>query len=1026
MNRILWVAMPLLLLSNLVWSQKVLRGFIKDGNNEPLPGATISLKGTSIYVVTDVQGQFAIAAAKEFPFTIQVNSVGYKTQEIEIYEITDEPAEVVLQNDNILQEIVVVGYGTQKRRDLTGAVASVSSEVLQQPISSLERALQGAVAGVQVTQTSGQPGGGASIRIRGGSSIQGGNEPLYVIDGFPIYNSSSNAGVTTGSEVNPLASINPADIESIDILKDASATAIYGSRGANGVIIITTKKGKANQNSITYDGSIGVQSLRKKIDVLNAAQFASLRNDALFDTNPAGGHNQYLSQEEINALGVGTDWQGEAFRDALMQNHQLSLSGGSEKVRYAISGNYFLQEGIIRETDFERLSGRVNLDIQATEKLKFGSNFTVSKSAANVAPYGIVSALLNMPPTATIYDENGDYTLRNPFENIFSNPIASLNEQTNQTKSNRLLTTIFGEYELSDGLHLKVSFGADINNSRENNYVPSSIYEGSLKGGEASVGLVNSSSWLNENTLSYTKNFDKHAVNALIGFMQQEYERDIVRTGSQKFVSDDFAFNSLQSGSTPAIPFSDNTAWGLLSYLGRVNYNYDDRYFITGSIRVDGSSRFGKNNKWGSFPSGAFSWKVINEEFFKSAPAFISDLKLRASFGATGNQEIGQYQSLTTLNSVTYIIGGAIVNGFTPSRISNSDLGWETTYQFDGGIDVGFLNDRVLITVDAYRKKTSDLLLNVEIPYTTGQGTSLQNYGSVINRGMELGINTINVDGTLRWTTGLNFSLNRNEVASIGDGKTDFFITGNYIVKVGKPLGTYYGTLTDGILQTGEEVSKGAYTGNATPKAGDRIYKDISGDGKFTTALDRTIIGNAQPDFIYGITNSFAWKGFDLSFLFQGAQGNKILNGNKQTLELFNGQQNASTSALHRWTADDPSTTIPRAMLDPAPIFSDRLIEDGSFVRLKTLTLGYTLPNTLTQKIGLSNIRLYVIGQNLLTWTKYTGFDPEIINSTNVQAGDANVQAGSSTIVNNTVQPGTDTGIYPVARTISGGVSVTF
>jgi TonB-linked SusC/RagA family outer membrane protein len=990
-----------------VYAQDLINGTIKDDTGQPLPGATVFIKGTSVHAVADADGNFTIAAGKVFPFTIQVNSVGYQTQEIEIYELTGEAAEVVLKSDNILDAVVVVGYGTQKKSELTGAIASVSETILKQPISSVDRALNGAAPGVQVTQTSGQPGGGVSIRIRGGGSIQGGNEPLYVIDGYPVYNNAVSTGAVTGASINPLSSINPADIESIDILKDASSTAIYGSRGANGVIIITTKKGKADQNIITYDVSYGVQTLRKKIDLLNAKQFASLRNDALYDTTPANGRFQYLTQEQIDQLGEGTDWQDEAFRSAAVQNHQLSLSGGTQKTRYAISGNYFNQDGIIRSTDFERYGARVNIDTRPTDRLTFGLNFTGSKSNANIAPNGIVSALLTMPPTATIYEPDGSYTLRNPFENIFSNPIASLNEQINKTKSTRLLGTAFGEYTLLDGLTLKVLFGTDITDTKDENYIPSTIYEGVTTNGAASIGIFNASSWLNENTLTYAKDFGDHSVNILAGFTQQEYTADIVRTGATNFVTDNVTYNSLQDGAVTTRPYSNNTAWALLSYLGRANYNYAHKYYLTASIRTDGSSRFGKNNKWGYFPSAAVSWKISEENFFDGLSSAISDLKIRASYGATGNQEIGEYQSLATLRSITYLFGDNLVTGFTPNGIANNDLGWETTNQFDAGIDIGLLNNRVSVTLDGYYKKTKNLLLNVEIPWTSGQATSLQNYGAVENKGIELGINTSNLEGGLTWTTNINFSLNRNKVVSIGGG-SDSYLSGNYIVKVGQPLGTYYGTVTDGILQTGEEATKGKYTGNATPKAGDRLYKDVSGDSQFTTALDRTIIGSAQPDFMFGITNNFTWKGFDLSFFFQGVVGNEILNGNKQTLELFNGQQNASTSALDRWTESNPSNTIPRAKLDPAPVFSDRLIEDGSFVRLKSLSLGYTVPRQLIERIRLSNLRIYVIGQNLLTWTKYTGFDPEVTSG------------------NNTVSQGTDTGIYPVSRTISAGLSVTF
>jgi TonB-dependent starch-binding outer membrane protein SusC len=993
-------------LVSIAFGQQQIKGTVKDDAGLPVPGATVVVKGTSNYTITDAEGQFALIPAKEYPFTIVFNFVGYRPEEVEIYEPLDERVDVTLKVDNVLSEIVVVGYGTQKKSDLTGAVGSVPDYVLNQPVSSFDRALQGAVTGVQVTPTSGQPGGGVSIRIRGGSSVTGGNEPLYVIDGFPITASSSAAGTATGAEINPLSTINPGDIESIDLLKDASATAIYGSRGANGVVIITTKKGKTDSNKITYDGSYGVQSLREKIDLLNAKQFADLRNDALYDTNPALGPNQYLTHEQIDVL-KGTDWQDEEFEDAVLQNHQLSLSGGSQKTRYYISGNYFKQDGIIRNTDFQRLTGKVNLELDATERLKVGTNLTVSKSEADVAPTGIVTALLSMPPTATVYDADGKYTLRNPFENIFSNPIASLNEQVNTTGTKRFLGTLYGEYTILDGLVARVSFGIDNSDTRENRYLPTNIYEGSLVGGEAGVGFVNKSSWLNENTLTYTREFGKHSFTALAGFTQQEDTHEVVRTGVRGFVSDHFEYDNLESGATALKPFSLKTESALISYLGRVNYGYDDRYLLTVGLRADGSSRFGKNNKWGYFPSAAVSWKISNEEFFSNVTKTVSDLKLRFSYGATGNNNIDPYSSLATLTNVSYIVGGTVVNGFRPVRIGNPDLGWETSYQFDAGVDVGFFHNRIKLTVDAYRKKTEDLLLNVELPYTSGYSSSLQNYGSVLNRGLEIGLNTVNFEGDFEWTTGVNFSLNRNEVTSLGGGLTSF-ITGNYIVKVGEPLGTFYATQTDGILQLGEESIKGAYTGNATPKAGDRLYKDVSGDSKFTTALDRAVVGNAQPDFIFAISNTLRWKSFDLLLLVQGSQGNEILNGNRQALELFNGQQNAATSALDRYTQENPNAGIPRAKLDPAPVFSDRFIEDGSFVRLKTISFGYTIPAALTKKFSLSSVRVYVVGQNLLTWTDYTGFDPEITSG------------------NNTTEQGTDTGVYPVAKSISAGLSLSF
>ena len=571
-----------------------------------------------------------------------------------------------------------------------------------------------------------------------------------------------------------------------------------------------------------------------------------------------------------------------------------------------------------------------------------------------------------------------------------------------------MLGSAYGEYTIIKDLVFKSLFGANINNNKESNYIPKTIYEGSLVNGQATIGVLNSSTWLNENTLTYrTELWKDHNLDFLIGYTQQEITDEIVRTGSSNFVSDNLTYNSLQSGSVISSPYSDTQNSVLNSYLGRINYNFSHTYFLTASIREDGSSRFGKNKKWGVFPSAGASWLISNEKFFKPLTSVFSDLKFRISYGKTGNQEIGNYQSQSTLTSTNYLFGTSLVTGFTPARISNDNLGWETTYQTNAGLDISLLKDRISFIIDGYSKKTVDLLLNVQIPWTTGQSTSLQNYGSVENKGLELTVNTQNFVGKFKWNTGFNISLNRNKVLSIG-GLANSYISGNYIVQVGKPLGSFYGCVTDDILQTDDLVTKGVFTGNATPKAGDRLYKDINNDKTFNSTSDRTILGNAQPDFIFGFSNNFEWKGFDLSLFFQGSIGNQILNGNKQTLELFSGQQNADASALDRWTPTNPSNTIPRAKLDPAPVFSDRYIEDGSFIRLKSASLGYTFPKKITKSLQLSNLKVYISGSNLLTWTKYTGFDPEITS------GD------------NTVSQGTDSGSYPVSKSFNAGVNITF
>ncbi|MVZ64741.1 SusC/RagA family TonB-linked outer membrane protein [Sphingobacterium sp. DK4209] len=982
-----------------------LEGVVLDSlTRQPIEGVTIQLEAVTHAVKTDRQGRFQFVTGQKLPFTIQVAYLGYKSKKL---VINVSPAEILLTpSSEDLDEVVVVGYGTQRRRDLTGAVASLPESFLKQKVSSVDQALKGAVSGVQVTQTSGQPGAGVSIRVRGGASIQGGNEPLYVIDGFPVYNQTESTGVNSGTPVNPLASINPSDIESVEVMKDAAATAIYGSRGANGVILISTKKGKAGRVQLNYDGSAGWQSVVKQIDVLNATAFANLRNEVLYDTNPSKGKNQYLTEEKISELGEGTNWQKEAFRVGQVQNHQLSLTGGAERVQYYLGANYLDQEGVIINTDFKRLGFRSNIQAKPFERLDVAANLTVNKTNSQIAPSGIVNALLIMPPTATVYEPDGTYTLRNPFENIFANPIATLRETENQSNNLRVLGTTYAQYQLAKGLSAKVLFGVDLSNRNDKYYLPSYIYEGAGSKGNAILGNLENQAWLNENTLTYSGNFGQHDLNVLVGFTQQESTTSLFNAGASNFVTDELLYNSLQSGSVIIRPNSDAYNWVLHSFLSRINYNYANKYYASASIRRDGSSRFGKNNKWGNFPSLALSWRTSKEDFFSNLLPVINDLKFRASFGATGNQEIGQYQSLATLYALNYFFGNQVLTGFASQRVPNAELGWETTYQYDAGIDVAFLQSRIQISADYYYKRTKDLLLSVEIPWTSGYGTSLQNFGSVSNKGVELSIKTRNIQGNFDWDSDLNVSFNRNKVLSIGDGSSQY-ISGNYLIAVGKPLGTFYGTATDGILQTGEEVTKGIYTGNATPKAGDRLYKDIDADGKFTAANDRTIIGNAQADLIFGFSNNLSYKGFDLSFLIQGTLGNQILNINRQNLEMFTGQQNASIDALDRWTPTNPSQSYPRAKLDPAPIFSDQFVESGSFLRLANVRFAYSLPKTWLNDAHVNQAQLYFTGQNLLTISNYRGFDPEVTSGSNVQIG-------------------TDAGIYPAAKSLSLGLSLTF
>ncbi|HLO38835.1 MAG TPA: SusC/RagA family TonB-linked outer membrane protein, partial [Lacibacter sp.] len=648
--------------------------------------------------------------------TFAVSAVGFKVQEIDVYEA--EPTTIYLAEDqNRLSSVVVVGYGTQKRSDITGSLSSIPAELKGLPVTSPDRLLQGVVTGVQVTQSSGQPGGGVTIRVRGGTSINAGNEPLYVIDGFPVYNGDDavNSGVITGPKINPLSSLSSSDIESIDVLKDASSTAIYGSRGANGVILITTKKARKNESSVTYDGYYGIQSVVKKIDLLNAKEWAALKNDALADL----GKTPLYTQEQINQLGTGTDWQSEAFRDAAIQNHSLSILSGTDKTKLLLSGNYFKQDGIIINTGFSRYTGRLNIDHEVNKRFKIGTYLNGSYTHADVAPSGIVSNILSMVPVVPVRDANGVFTANSSYGSTVANPIATLTETTNETNTSRFLLSGFAEYKIIDGLTAKVLAGTDIVNNKQNRYLPSTLYE-STTGGQASIGALSTINWLNENTLNYVKTINnKHIVDVLIGNTQQHSGTEVFTAAASNFVSNEFKFNNIGAGSVIGIPSSLSTAWTLQSFLGRLNYGYDERYLLTLTVRTDGSSRFGQNNKWGTFPSAAIAWNASNEKFLKGNKT-VSSLKVRLSAGQTGNQEIPPYQSLARLSNYQYTFANSLVYGFAPSSYANSGLGWEKTNQYDFGIDASFFANRIQLTSDLYYKQTNELLLEVPVPYSSG------------------------------------------------------------------------------------------------------------------------------------------------------------------------------------------------------------------------------------------------------------------------------------------------------------------
>ena len=996
-------------------------GVVTGEDGSPLPGVSVLAKGTQRGTTTDQNGKYLLAV-ENASATLVFSFVGYLSQEVVVGNRTK--IDVSLAPDTkALEEVIVVGYGTVRKSDLTGSVASVNvSEVQQAPISAIDQGLAGRAAGVQVTQTSGMPGAIASIRIRGSSSIQGGNEPLYVIDGVPVYSGGGFGDTGGNGRMSPLSTINPADIESMEILKDASSTAIYGARAANGVVLITTKSGKAGRDVISLDSYYGVQTVARKIDVLDGTQYANLVNEAYTNDGLKAPYDaNFLANIPNN--GKGTDWQDEIFRQAPMQNHQLSFSGGDLKTTYALSLNYLDQQGVIIGSDFSRLGGRINLSRQVNKRFKVGSHLNVSRTNAKSVETdtggqgGVVTGALKFNPALPIYEdeEAGIYTQVNTPGSLYPNPVATANELKITNKTTRMLGDVSGELEIIPGLKAKVMFGLDYFATKAQNYVPSNIFQsGGLAVGSISDGTY--TNWLNENTLSYNKTLNEnHSIGAVGGVTFQRNVAENLSASSQGFVNDVLQDYDLGTGAVYNRPESGLTQWSMMSFLGRVNYGFKSRYLVTVSGRYDGSSRFGQNNKFAFFPSAAIAWRAIEEDFMSSLPA-ISDLKFRLSYGVTGNQEIGLFSSLPTLASGNYTIGRQIRSAFFPRGIPNPDLKWERTNQFDAGVDFGLLDNKITITADYYVKNTNDLIYSISIPSVAGFNTSLQNIGSIQNKGFEFSLQTRNINREFKWTTSFNISFNQNKVLDLGGEQYKDVGSGDGHLKtgaihrliVGEPVGVFYGYQFDGIFQNQSELDQGPK--GTTNFIGGKRYKDISGpngtpDGKIDATYDRTIIGNPNPKGFGGLTNTFAYKGWELVVFNQFSYGNTIFNLNAIELGLPSGGQNVYAELADRWTPTNPSNVWSKATTNRAAVVSDQFMEDGSFLKFKTVTLSYRVPNG---KIPfLKNLQVYATGQNLLTFTKYTGYDPEVS-----YRGVTNLEVGE------------DYGGYPQSRTYLLGVRI--
>ncbi|WP_164674737.1 SusC/RagA family TonB-linked outer membrane protein [Flagellimonas maritima] len=975
--------------------QQIITGKVLDTQGRPLPGASIIEKGTTNGTQSDFDGNFSINVTNRSSVLL-VSYIGFTPKEIPVGN--ESELTITLQESTaLLDEIVVIGYGSVKKSDLTGSVSSISEEELSvQKTTSVDQLIQGRAAGVQVTQVSAAPGGAMSIRIRGGNSIVGGNEPLYVIDGFPVYN-TANRNLT-----NPLSAIDPNNIQSIEILKDASATAIYGSRGANGVVIITTKSGKKGKGKIQINSFTGVQKVRRELDLMNSQQFAVLANERAVNDGAD------LPFPDLSAVTTDTDWQDEIFRQAFITNIGISFLGGGDNSTYAINGNFFDQEGIIIDTGFKRASIGLNLDQGINDYLKVVTSINASKSVNDRPETGFgtlentVNAAIHASPTLTPRQEDGSYTSLEDYvySGPVSNPLAQALDVNRITELSRLLGTTAIEIDFSEAFKFTSRFGIDYLSSFDTNYQGRTVRFGE-PAGLATRTHREDTSYLIELLMDYKKDIGNHDFSATVGFTSQQDKSIFTLASASNFLSDDLQGVDLSAGEDINTPNSGTSKSLLLSSLARINYIYKDKYLFTLTGRADGSSRFGRDRKWGFFPSGSFAWRISNEEFLKDSKT-INNLKLRLSYGLSGNQEIGSYQSLERIEANNYILGtdDGLVIGLSPANIGNPDLKWETTSQFNAGLDLGLLGGRVSFVADYYVKNTSDLLVNRPLPPTAGFSSVLENVGEIRNEGFEFAINALPFAGEFSWNIDANISFNRNEVISLGD-TNEFFgntIASNFrfpvnIVREGEELGTFFGYETETLLS----------------ETGDIVYADLNDDGEINSD-DRTIIGSPYPDFIYGFTSTMEYRNFDLSFFLQGVQGGEIFNFNRFLYANPTGNRNQITAVLDRWTPENQDRTaqFPRVSGNSPLLPSDRFLESASFLRLRNITLGYRIkPEKLK---FFSSARFYLTGQNLITISDYSGYDPEV----NTFGGGTDLRLG------------VDAGAYPTNKSYLFGLELEF
>ena len=1025
--------------------QHQIKGVIKDQKGMPIPGANVQVKGTSNVAQTDFDGCFSIKTDKE-NVTLIVSFIGFNTKEIVVN--SQNVVNIILEESSTgLNEIVVMGYGSFKVKDLTGSVGRADiNSMAKAPVISIQDALTGRVAGVSVVSSDGQPGAQANIVIRGANSITGSNNPLYVVDGFPMESFNLN-------------SLNQADIKSIDVLKDASATAIYGARGANGVIMITTKGGEVGVPIINFTTSVGSLENIKTKELMSSYEFVKYQ----IDFNPTTTSTTGTTPTEIYLTKPGltledyknaktNDWQAAAFRAGLYKKYGLSLSGGTKDTKYFVSGSIDDAEGTIINSGNSRYSGRIKLDQNINEKLTVGVNLNYSQLKA----YGLQVGLptnsgstnlfysvwgynpLNVVVTDPNYEEPDP--LVNPANDYRSNPIVALNSQTNITKTSEIIANTYLNYKITPQLVLRITGGLTGNTS-DNEFlyrVPksSSAIILNSRGDYGKVSTTKNNTWINENTLTYTAKYRKNNFKFLGGFTQSGNNSSQFGYGASFLPNPDLGVSGLDQGTlAPGDTRALKSSWTSVSALGRFNYYYDGKYYVTLSYRADGSSKFSPENKWAYFPSGALAWRFSKEKIVSDIK-WLSEGKLRTSYGETGNNRVSDFAylgntSITT--SQSYAFNNTNVAGLFPTVLSNTNLKWETTKQYDAGMDLSFFSNKYNLSVDVYLKETSNLLLNARLPASAGYATALKNIGSTENKGLEITLNTENIrTKNFSWTTNFNIAFNQNKVTALAEGQTsitdalnwdnNWSGTPGYISAIGRPMGLMYGFIQDGLYQYSDfdVVSDGSYilksnvptNGNTRNgiRPGDIKYRDINGDG-IVNASDYTVIGRSAPIHEGGFGNDFAYKGFSLNVFFQWKYGNDIQNANNIMFDgnsLAKPNLNQFASYIDRWSPTNQDTSKPRANGFRGGGYSTYTIEDGSFIRLKTIALSYNLPKEVLDLINLTSFQLTLSAQNLITWTKYSGLDPEV------------------STYNSPRTAGFDYSLYPRARTIALGLNINF